>query len=275
MSVKIIATDLDGTLMAPDHLTVTERTKTALYKAHKKGVKIAIATGRTLSFIDYVVEQIPFVDYIIHSNGAAVYDRKNGEYIYTNLVSPEVTSKAVELLNSLSVYYNVYMNGTTYVQNGTEKFFKNADLPSIFLEAFASKCSYCDDMSEAVKGKGAELIDVFYNNEEQKDTVFKFFEENNVFMASALAGVVSGTAMGADKGNALGGLCKELGILPEEAMTFGDASNDATMLEFAGYSFAMENGDEICKSAAKFSAPSNADDGVAEMVQKYVLNEVL
>ena len=42
MSVKIIATDLDGTLMSPDHLTVSERTKKALLEAHKKGIKIAI-----------------------------------------------------------------------------------------------------------------------------------------------------------------------------------------------------------------------------------------
>ncbi|MBQ4626745.1 MAG: HAD family phosphatase [Clostridia bacterium] len=272
MSIKIIATDLDGTLMAPDHLTVTERTKKALYEAHKKGVKIAIATGRTLSFVDYVVDQIPFVDYIVHSNGAAVYDRSSGKYIYTNLVSPQVTEKAVKLLNSLSVYYNVYMDGTTYVQKGSEKYFVNADLPTVFLEAFSSKCAYCDDMEAQVKGKGAELIDVFYNNDEQKKTVFDFFEENNVFMASALAGVVSGTAIGADKGTALDGMCKALGIKPEEAMTFGDASNDATMLEYAYYSFAMENGDEICKAKARFSAPSNADDGVAQMVEKYVLN---
>ena len=92
-------------------------------------------------------------------------------------------------------------------------------------------------------------------------------------MTSALAGVVSGTAMGADKGNALSGLCDKLGITADEAMTFGDASNDATMLEFAKYSFAMENGDEICKKAAKLPAPSNAEDGVAVMVEKYVLNE--
>lgn len=272
MSVKIIATDLDGTLMAPDHLTVTERTKKALYNAHKNGVEIAIATGRTLAFIDYVVNQIPFVDYIIHSNGAAVFDRKNSEYIYTNLVSPEITEKAVELLNSMPVYYNIYVDGNTYVQNGTEKFYLNDGLPEDFIAEFSAKSKWCDNLAQEVKGKGSELIDVFYNNEEQKEAVFSFFRENNVFMTSALAGVVSGTAMGSDKGTALGGLCKKLGILPEEAMTFGDASNDATMLKFAGYSFAMENGDEICKKAAKYSAPSNADDGVAVMVEKYVLN---
>ena len=62
MAVKIIATDLDGTLMAPDHLTVTEPTKSALAAAHDKGIKIAVATGRALSFTEGVTKQVPFAD---------------------------------------------------------------------------------------------------------------------------------------------------------------------------------------------------------------------
>ena len=77
MSIKLIATDLDGTLMSGDHLTVSPRTVAALQAAHDRGVCLAIATGRTLDFIDHVTAQVPFVDYVIYSNGAAVYDRKN------------------------------------------------------------------------------------------------------------------------------------------------------------------------------------------------------
>lgn len=47
--IKLIATDLDGTLMAPDHLTVTDRTYNALKTAHDKGIKIAVATGRPMT----------------------------------------------------------------------------------------------------------------------------------------------------------------------------------------------------------------------------------
>ncbi|MBR3780114.1 MAG: HAD family phosphatase [Clostridia bacterium] len=271
MSVKIIATDLDGTLMAPDHLTVTERTKKALMSAHEKGIKISIATGRALNFTSGVTEQIPFADYVICSNGASVYDRNNNIFIYTNLVSPEITAEAVALLNTLPVYYNVYIDGNIYAQKGADAFFENLDLPSVFLEDFASKLILCDNLAEDTKGMGAELIDVFYSNEEDKKVIFDFFESKGLFLASALAGVVSATAQGSDKGTALGGLCDILGLSSDEAMTFGDASNDATMLEYAYYSFAMENGDEICKKCAHFSAPSNADDGVARMIEKYVL----
>jgi hydroxymethylpyrimidine pyrophosphatase-like HAD family hydrolase len=55
-------------------------------------------------------------------------------------------------------------------------------------------------------------------------------------------------------------------------MTFGDAWNDCSMLEFADHSFAMANGDAKCKMSAKNICPSNAEDGVAQMIEKYILN---
>lgn len=272
MAIKIIASDLDGTLMAPDHLTVTERTKNALLSAHNNGVKFAVATGRALNFTEGVTNQVPFADYVICSNGASVYDRNKKEFIYTNLVSPEITYRAVELLNTLPVYYNIYMDGAIYSQKGSDRYFTLEVLPSVFLDEFSSMLIETDDLADVVRGKGAELIDVFYgDNKDLKKIIFDFFELNGLVMTSALAGVVSATAVGADKGTALDGLCKILGITSDEAMAFGDASNDSTMLEYAYYSFAMENGDEICKASARFKAPSNADDGVAQMIEKYVL----
>lgn len=273
MSIKIIATDLDGTLMAPDHITVTPFTKQTLLEAHNNGVKIAVATGRALNLTEGVTKQIPFADYVICSNGASVYDRNSKEFIYTNLVSPGITAEAVKLLDSLPVYYNIYMDGRIYAREGAEKYFTRLDLPVAFLNEFVSKLTICKDMNEAVKGKGAELIDVFYGDSEMKNIIFDFFESKGLVLTSALAGVVSATAPGSDKGTALDGLCEITGVSSDEAMAFGDASNDATMLKYAYYSFAMENGDEICKKAARFSAPSNGDEGVACMVKKYVLEK--
>ena len=64
MSIKLIATDLDGTLMAPDHLTVTKRTYDALKSSHDKGIRLAVATGRSMVLIDNVISQVPFVDFL-------------------------------------------------------------------------------------------------------------------------------------------------------------------------------------------------------------------
>ena len=59
---KLLLFDLDGTLLCEDHITVSQRTKKALYEAHEKGIKIAVATGRTLSVIYSVIDQLPFID---------------------------------------------------------------------------------------------------------------------------------------------------------------------------------------------------------------------
>ena len=269
MAVKIIVSDLDGTLMAPDHLTVAEATKTALLRAHDAGMRIAIATGRTLSFTANVTDQIPFVDYVICSNGACVYDRNNNEFIYSKLISPEETAEAVTLLNSLPIYYNIYLEGRIYVQKGSERFFVNPDMPSGFIEKFVASTVQCDDLLDSIKGKGAELIDVFAADPQVKNSVLDNFRSKGYEIASAAPGVNSATAGGVNKSAALLGMCERLGITPDEAMAFGDAENDAPMLRIAGLSFAMANGTEPCKLAAKAIAPSNADDGVAQMINKY------
>ena len=90
MSIKLIATDLDGTLMAPDHLTVTKRTYDALKSSHDKGIRLAVATGRSMVLIDNVISQVPFVDYIIYSNGACVYDKNEEKIIEKHCVVSRV-----------------------------------------------------------------------------------------------------------------------------------------------------------------------------------------
>lgn len=270
MAVRLIATDLDGTLMAPDHMTVTERTKSALLKAHEKGIKIAVATGRTLTFTDSVTAQIPFADYVVSSNGAAVYDRNAKKYVYSTLVPNKVVLEAVELLNSLPVHYHIYLGGRIYIQNSALNYAADTGLPEEFLKDFISRVTVCEDMKEVIGDSDVEVIDIFSMGENETEIV-EFMKKNNLVMTSAVRGELAATAVGADKGTALDGLCGVLGITSDEVMTFGDAENDCPMLEFAGLSFAMENGSDICKASAKAVAPSNAVDGVAQMIEKYAL----
>ncbi len=271
MAIKLIATDLDGTLMAPDHMTVTERTKKALMAAHDIGVKIVIATGRALNFITDVTNQIPFVDYIIYCNGAAVYDRKTGLHIYESCVSPEDTADFVNYVNERPIHYHIYKDGNSYIQRSALQHAAFTGLPQAFLEDYMSKVVFCEDMHNVIGKGGAQVIDLFSIPEEYHFEIGNMIKTKNLVVTSAIPNEVAITAQGADKGSAIRSLCETLSISAEETMTFGDAPNDCPMLEFAKYSFAMENGKDICKKTAKFVAPSNADDGVARMIEEYVL----
>lgn len=272
MSIKIIATDLDGTLMAPDHLTVTERTKKALFAAHEKGVKIAIATGRTLSAIDNVTNQIPFVDYVVFSNGAVVYDRNKNENIYTNYLPKETATEITDFLEKYPAFYEAYQGGKQHAQPDKTAYFKNNGLPEKFLEEYTRLLNMHDSISDFIKNNDIEKINLFYFGGEYHEEIQDFlFAHKGIDCTSPVAGDIEMTASGVDKGEALKGLCDALDISLDDVMAFGDADNDIEMLSLAGYSFAMENASDECKKIAKYLAPSNADDGVAAMVEKYVL----
>lgn len=274
MAIKIIATDLDGTLMSPDHMTVSKRTKDALFKAHEKGVKIAIATGRTLSVVHSVTDQIPFVDYVIYSNGAVVYDRKKDCNIYTNFISNDVSVKIVKFLNKYPAYFDVFNDGGQHVQKGKDGFFKNNGLPQSFLEDYFKSTVEHDDIEEYVKNEELEKINLFYfKGEHHKEIADFLFSIDEIECTSPILGDIEMTAKNVNKGDALDGLCQKLGITSDEVMAFGDADNDIDMLKFAKFGFAMQNASDECKQDAKFIAPSNADDGVAVEVEKYVLGE--
>ena len=249
MAVKIIVSDLDGTLMAPDHLTVAEATKAALLRAHDAGMRIAIATGRTLSFTANVTDQIPFVDYVICSNGACAYDRNNKEFIYSKLISPEETAAAVTLLNSLPIYYNIYLEGRIYVQKGSERFFVNPDMPSGFIEKFVASTVQCDDLLERQMCIRDRLIDVFAADPQVKNSVLDNFRSKGYEIASAAPGVNSATAGGVNKGAALLGMC--------EAMHYALVALHIRLQTAAAYEMLgkRETADELLISALAAAEP--------------------
>ena len=78
MNIRLIAVDLDGTLLENDHLTVSPRSAADLTAAEKKGVFVALASGRTRAALEPVAAQLPAARYAIASNGAAVLDLKTG-----------------------------------------------------------------------------------------------------------------------------------------------------------------------------------------------------
>lgn len=272
MAIKIIASDLDGTLMSTDHMTVSPRTRAALTRAHDMGVKLAIATGRPLALIDYVVNQLPFVDYVITANGACVYDMAQKKNVYTNLISNALAKELIAYFLSREVFFDVYINGRSKYQLDTQKYFANSDFPQGFIDEVVKSMDGFEDLTEFVGNQGIEKITLYSVKDSDYDEFREKMESLGLSVATSFKGNLEATAGTAHKGAALKGLCDILDLTSDEAMSFGDAGNDCTMLEFAQYSFAMENAVEECKAAAKYITKSNGEDGVAHAIEKFVLN---
>lgn len=272
MSIKIITLDLDGTLMSPDHLTVSEKNRKALKAAHDRGIKIAISTGRTLAIMGDVCQQVEDVDYIMYSNGAAVLDRSTNKNIYTNLMSSSLCCEMIDYLDSFHVFYEIYIDGFSYAPKNKVQYFDFSFLPKEFVDDLTSKITLCDNIKDTIGSKDVEKITVYCVPEQVFPVMWNHFDNmESIALTSSLQNNTEMTAATADKGMALRGICEALSISPEEAMAFGDAANDCPMLIFAGFSFAMGNGTDECKAAAKYITKSNGEDGVAHAIQKFIL----
>lgn len=275
MEIKIIATDLDGTLMAPDHMTVTKRTMDALINAHDSGVKLAVSTGRALSLISDIREKLPFIDYIIYSNGASVYDCHAKKNIYDEHIPFEKAEKLIKLFDRSPVVYHVYSAGNVYMKKEfADGFSSDMPIPSVFRDFIKKHTVMCDDILAQVKKCGAELCAVYFIPDNARQEILNLINHlGELACVSSIMDNLEIMSAKAGKGNALDAICKLNGCTAENAMSFGDAQNDCSMLEYAKYSFAMANGDDACKKSAKFITASNAEDGVAKMIEKYVLKK--
>ena len=272
--VKLIALDMDGTLTSEDHTTVSAENRAALKRAHDCGASIAISTGRARSIIGDVCEQVPEIDYIIHSNGAVVYDRRNGKTIYEKAMPWELAKPLLEYLNGFPVFMEVYEDGKSYAQENKIPYFSFEVLPQEFIDEALKGMIICDDFIDTLRGKSIEKITPHIFDKAVYSEIWEHLNAvEGVEVTSSFSVGIDVTAKGADKGAAMNSLCKVLGITAGECMAFGDESNDISMITFAKYGFAMGNASEACKAAAKYVTKSNAQSGVAHGINQIMFGD--
>ena len=271
MAVKLIMTDLDGTLFKNDHESISERNVNALKKAQEKGIKICIATGRTKSLIFDAVALVPFADYIITSNGAVTYDAKTDEIITSQLLSAEKSKKVFEIINAHSLTHEIYFEGECFLDGYSAKLYNYGNISAHYLKVLKDKANVVPNLSEHIGGKGVEKINIMHVvGDELQEVKDSFLNIGGIYVTSSIPENLEMNNINANKGYALSALCRILNISENEVMAFGDSGNDCEMLRTAGYSFATANAWDEAKKAAKSVTLSNEDDGVAVQIEKYL-----
>lgn len=274
MSIKLIVMDMDGTLLDDDHASVSRRNIDALRAASRQGVKLALASGRTWSLLVGAQEQLGVVDYAIVANGAAVRDLAAGKSIYENAMPNAQALAIAELLHREGLSYEVYCDGQNFVPAADrEKVLKQGLTPE-FTAFFDAHTIYPENITEGLGGRDVEKFDLLYVPDGKREFIEAEIKAlGPVAISQALRHNMEFNAAGVNKGVALRALAEHLGLSAEEVMAFGDALNDLEMLSWAGWSFAMENGTDEAKAAAKYLTGRNSDSGVAVAVEKYVLGK--
>ncbi len=265
---KIVASDLDGTLLGSDG-KVSAENFAAISSLKNRGVHFVPASGRSLAEIPAEIKENPDIRYFIHSSGAVVFDKLTGERI-SFCFPKELSAKIFELLFSTDCHITVRHRGRMYtsVETMNEESFAyykvwaaHAELLRTVGEPisnFKEKFSSADDV---------EMISIFIgDNERLFELKSKLLLIPNINVASACPYNIELTCSKAGKGNALLALAEKLGCSVSETIAVGDSENDMPMILAAGLGLAVENAAEELKAKADRVICSN-DYGVA----KYLL----
>lgn len=271
MAIKLIVFDVDGTIVADDHYTVPAENSSALREARSRGIQIAVASGRTWSILTPVTEQVGGVDYAIISNGAAVIDTASGERLYEKEIPLREALILMDVLDQENLPYEIYCGGQNYVAERMTAQLGNGLLSGAFTEMYMEHVKIVPDLREILQGRNVEKFNLFYAPMEIRERIrAELMQKAPLEIANALEGNMEFTYGGVCKGAALEYLCKQKGFTADEVLFFGDAGNDVEALRWTGHSYAMENGAEVAKKAAKAIAPKNTLGGVGLTVRKYL-----
>jgi len=265
VNVRMIVTDLDGTLFQPDK-TVTPRALRALSAAHDAGIVVMAATGR--SIVD-VTRLLPGVlrELTVCSNGAVVYSAHTDSVLLSRPIEPLVIEAFIETMQPLAPQTSF----ATLVNNGYDM------LPGPgYLDLMVdgnhgrSKQSMTEvDLAELVRHPAVKLI--ARSAELGLAELFdRCGQAAHVGVRPTMSGVpfVEISAAEVSKATTLDLLATDRGISRHEVVVLGDSLNDAEMIQWAGLGVAMANADPEVQALADEVAPANTDDGVAWVIER-------
>lgn len=286
---KLIAIDIDGTLLNSKD-KISEKTKNTIKEANNMGIDVVLTSGRMSNIVKIFAKEIGANKYLVAENGASIVDLQNDKLIRTRYMNKNTVLKIVDTCLENNIYYMIYTNRVLLVKDLKHMalFFHNQNYtysPEEKMEIHLGGKKYIeqvnDDFTKVVicdedraiynsiitKLKNIPKIDILTIPHISIKTI-TVGTKNEKFSYS----YAEISAEGANKWNAIMDIADILNIKKEEIIAIGDNINDLKMIQNAGLGVAMENGTPDVKNVADYIAKSNDDDGVAIVIEKYVLN---
>ena len=237
---KTVAVDMGGTFLNDQRSYDHDLFAQVLNKLEKHNIQFIVASGRPFARLkNDFSEFIDRVDF--------------------------VTANGSRLIVEGSMATMAYGRETAYI--GTEAPAKDKE----FLQYFAKESVEISDWQELPDDTFIELT--FHHDSKIAGEIEKKFNEQYGNIVTTFASnpvAIDAVKHGINKATGLKKLLAYFGLTGEDLIAFGDSGNDISMLDFAKYSYAMENGMAIAKEHAKYLAPSNSDNGVLRVLNEYL-----
>lgn len=268
MKYKLLVLDLDGTL-TNNKKEITENTRNTLIEAQEKGVKIVLASGRPIYGIVPIAEKLElkkYGGYILSYNGGEIINWQTGEMMYENVLPDDILPYLYQCAKDNNFAIVTYKDKYVITEHPDDEYVLKEAILNVmdtqkvnhFLEAIDFPVPKCLIVGEAERL--AVLEKQMYESLKDKMGVYR---SEPYFLELVPKGI--------DKAQSLSVLVQKIGYTREEMIAIGDGFNDKSMIEYAGLGVAMANAQEVVKQAADYITLSNEEDGVADVVKKFML----
>ncbi|MFE1146295.1 HAD family hydrolase [Streptomyces albidoflavus] len=258
---KLVATDLDGTLLRPDD-TVSERTREALAAATAAGAAHIVVTGRSVAWTRHVLDDLGYEGIAVCGQGAQVYHAGEQRLLTSLTMDRRLAVLAIEKIEAETgplhlaaardgLHGEVLIGPGYQVQDGPLASVPSADRDSLWAEPISKVYLQHptlddDELAAAALRIAGDLV--------------------GVVMAGP--GVVELLPLGLSKATGLSLAARRLGTKGAETIAFGDMPNDIPMFGWAGHGVAMANAHRELKAVADELTTSNAEDGIAVVLER-------
>lgn len=271
MTIKLIATDMDGTLLDPKGQVDLPRLEKLLDQLEERGIRFVIATGNEIHRVKQLLGHLTERVVLIVANGARIFE--GNQLLQAQTWDDDMVNRALEFFKGRECqdqFVVTSMNGG-FVKEGTVFTQLENFMTPEMIELFYQRMNFVEELESHLFGGVLKMSLVV--GEERSDSVLE--EINQLFNGSVQAvssgyGCIDILQAGIHKAWGLQELLKRWDIKAEEIMAFGDSENDVEMLQLAGIAYAMENADDKAKAVATDFAPSNSQAGVYQVLEDWL-----
>ena len=261
--IKLIATDIDGTILIPEK-QFTKGVKDCIKKLQEVGIKIVLVTGRMNAAAELVAKELNLKTPVISYQGGLV--KENGKTLYERYLTEDESERIIEWAKSENIHINLYNNDILY-----------SEYDNYEIQRYSTRQSVdyiVKPFSEIKKDKVNKILAIDYHN---ADRISKYEKElpkifPELYIVKSTPNFLEFSNPEASKYCAVNFLQNYWGITKEETLTIGDQNNDIALLEAGGLKIAMGNATDSLKKIADHITDTVENDGFVKAVNEFVLN---
>ena len=262
MSYKLLALDLDGTLLMPDK-TIPADVKAAITKLTEAGVIVTLATGRMYPTVQQCALELGINVPLICYNGALVRDAIGSETLLYKPLPLDLQDAIIKCGEEHGWYLQLYQNDTVCAAEIVWETLADPDAKTLPPRALGK-------LSEAELAPSPKMMSMCPPEEvEMRTEAFRLATGDRLYIASSTPTLVEMMQKGVCKSEALKLLSAHYNIPREQVVVCGDSGNDADMVAWAGLGCAMANGTDKLKAIADYVCQNSNSYGVLEVMHKF------